>query len=219
MLCINHVNKTLKDRKVLNDICVTFERGKIYGLRGINGSGKTMLMRMAAGLIFPDSGSVSIDGKQLGKDLSFPEKMGVLIENPAFLNAYTGRSNLELLNSLSEEAHPEDVETALLRVGLDPEDRRKYRKYSLGMKQRLGIAAAIMGQPDLLLLDEPINALDEGGIDLFEQIIQQEKDRGAMILVTCHDDERLRRWSDVIVEVVDGRIVSLKEAVGHNIEN
>ena len=107
----------------------------------------------------------------------------------------------------------------MLRVGLDPEDRRKYRKYSLGMKQRLGIAAAIMGQPDLLLLDEPINALDEEGIDLFEQIIQQEKDRGAMVLITCHDDERLRRWSDVIVEVVDGRIVSLKEAVGHNIEN
>ena len=138
---IEDLSKSIKGALILDKVSITLTSGKIYGLRGKNGSGKTMLMRAMAGLLIPDSGSVIINGKTLHKDISFPESIGILIENPSFLPQYTGFKNLKLLAGLTGGISDEDIKTALDRVGLDPEDKRTYRKYSLGMKQKLGIAA------------------------------------------------------------------------------
>ena len=131
---IEHVSKKIKDALVLDDVCMTLESGNIYGFQGVNGSGKTMLMRAVSGLMYPTSGTISIDGKVLGKNMAFPEKIGMLIENPAFIDSYTGYDNLKMLASINKGEV--DISRALETVGLNPQDKRKYRKYSLGMKQR-----------------------------------------------------------------------------------
>ena len=151
-IVVKNVSKKIKDAVILNDISVSFSSGRIYGLKGKNGSGKTMLMRTVAGLLIPDSGSVVINGRTLHKDMSFPDSIGILIENPAFLPQYTGFKNLKLLASLSSGISDEDIRTALERVGLDPDDKRTYRKYSLGMKQKLGIASWV-SQTSLSLMN------------------------------------------------------------------
>ena len=207
---ITDVNKTIKKAPILRDINVEFTGGKVYGLRGKNGSGKTMLMRAICGLITPDSGIIDIDGKILGKDISFPEEMGLLIENPVFLDSYTGADNLRLLASLNGTASNEDIMEALGKVGLDYSDKRKYRKYSLGMKQRLGIAATIMEHPGIIVWDEPLNALDTEGVRLFNEIIKEEKEKGTLIIMSCHDEIRLNEYSDVIVVMENGRILSVE---------
>ena len=152
---LEHVTKKIKGVPVLQDVTKTFTGGCIYGLSGKNGCGKTMLMRTMAGLIYPTSGVVKINGKTLGKDISFPPSMGLLIENPAFLRGYTGLENLEILAKVQGGVPQDEIRATLEQVGLAPDDRRKYYKYSLGMRQRLGIAAAIMGKPDIILLDDP----------------------------------------------------------------
>lgn len=207
MIELEHVSKIIKGRTVLEEINCTFQKGLTYGLKGINGSGKTMLMRIISGLIYPTSGTVRIGGKELGKELSFPEHMGLLLENPAFLDSYTGYHNLELLASLHGSIGKTEIRDALARVGLDPEDKRKYRKYSLGMKQRLGIAAAIMEKPDILILDEPLNALDTSGVELFSNIIREEKQKGTLIILSCHEDEKLKEYADVIWIMENGKII------------
>ncbi|MEE1101289.1 MAG: ATP-binding cassette domain-containing protein [Agathobacter sp.] len=211
MIKLENVSKKIRDRIVLNNISFSFEDGKIYGLKGINGSGKTMLMRMIAGLIYPTEGRILVEGKELTKDISFPEKLGLLLENPAFLDRYTGLENLKILAELSGDVKIEKLRETLIKVGLDPDDKRKYRKYSLGMKQRLGIAAAIMDEPSILMLDEPINALDADGVELFTGIIEEEKKRGTLIILSCHEEARLREYSDVIVLMEDGKIVDTEE--------
>lgn len=211
MIKLENVSKKIRDRIVLNNISFSFEDGKIYGLKGINGSGKTMLMRMIAGLIYPTEGRILVEGKELTKDISFPEKLGLLLENPAFLDRYTGLENLKILAELSGDVKIEKLRETLIKVGLDPDDKRKYRKYSLGMKQRLGIAAAIMDEPSILMLDEPINALDADGVELFTGIIEEEKKRGTLIILSCHEEARLREYSDVIVFMEDGKIVDTEE--------
>jgi ABC-2 type transport system ATP-binding protein len=152
-------------------------------------------MRIISGLIYPTTGKVLIDGKELGKDISFPEEMGLLIENPVFLDSYTGADNLRLLASLNGTASNEDIMEALGKVGLDYSDKRKYRKYSLGMKQRLGIAATIMEHPGIIVWDEPLNALDTEGVRLFNEIIKEEKEKGTLIIMSCHDEIRLNEYS------------------------
>lgn len=211
MIKLENVSKKIRDRIVLNNISFSFEDGKIYGLKGINGSGKTMLMRMIAGLIYPTEGRILVEGKELTKDISFPEKLGLLLENPAFLDRYTGLENLKILAELSGDVKIEKLRETLIKVGLDPDDKRKYRKYSLGMKQRLGIAAAIMDEPSILMLDEPVNALDADGVELFTGIIEEEKKRGTLIILSCHEEARLREYSDVIVLMEDGKIVDTEE--------
>lgn len=200
--------KTIKGVPVLDNITYSFKRGRVYGLRGKNGSGKTMLLRALSGLIFPTSGSVTIDGKRLGKDISFPESVGLLIENPSFISKYTGVKNLELLASLTGTIGSAEVREALSRVGLDPDDKRHYRKYSLGMKQRLGIACAIMEKPKILLLDEPINALDPTGTEQVELILDDAKRSGAFVVVACHDNDELKLLADEILTLAEGRIIS-----------
>lgn len=213
MIELNNVSKEIKGRTVLDNISITFEEGHVYGLKGINGSGKTMLMRLISGLIYPTTGSVMIEEKKLGEAISFPQDMGLLIENPTFLNSYTGYKNLELLASLNGKIGEEEIKEALRKVGLEPDDKRKYRKYSLGMKQRLGLAAAVMENPKLLILDEPLNALDTDGIALFDKIMEEEKKKGTLVILSCHDEEKLREYSDTIVTLENGKMLNVEEGV------
>ena len=198
--------KTIKGVEILSHVNLAMDAGKIYGLRGKNGSGKTMFMRCICGLILPSSGEIRVDGKCIGKDIDFPPSIGVLIENPAFLNAYTGLENLKLLASIKGQITETEIRKTLIAVGLDPDDRRKYRKYSLGMKQRLGIACALMESPDIILLDEPINALDQKGVEMVKELLLELRNQGKLIIVACHDNQELEFLSDVIYHVDNGRI-------------
>lgn len=213
---LKNVSKRLNDVTVLEDISLTLESGTIYGLKGKNGCGKTMLMRMMAGLIYPTSGTVSIDGKILHKDIATPRSIGILIENPAFLPGYTGQRNLELLAGLTGKADRTQIAKTMSRVGLDPNDKRTYRKYSLGMKQRLGIACALMECPDLILLDEPINAIDEKGVPKIWEALQEEKQRGALIVLACHDTEELTSLADQIITIEEGKICGISSQIERN---
>ena len=213
---LKNVSKRLNDVTVLEDISLTLESGTIYGLKGKNGCGKTMLMRMMAGVIYPTSGTVSIDGEILHKDIATPRSIGVLIENPAFLPGYTGQRNLELLAGLTGKADRTQIAKTMSRVGLAPNDKRTYRKYSLGMKQRLGIACALMERPDLILLDEPINAIDEKGVPKIWEALQEEKQRGALIVLACHDTEELTSLADQIITIEEGKICSISSQIERN---
>lgn len=213
---LKNVSKRLNDVTVLEDISLTLESGTIYGLKGKNGCGKTMLMRMMAGLIYPTSGTVSIDGEILHKDIATPRSIGILIENPAFLPGYTGQRNLELLAGLTGKADRTQIAKTMNRVGLDPSDKRTYRKYSLGMKQRLGIACALMECPDLILLDEPINAIDEKGVPKIWEALQEEKQRGALIVLACHDTEELTSLADQIITIEEGKICGISSRIERN---
>ncbi len=203
---LKDIEKTIGANTVLSDINVRLESGNIYGLKGKNGSGKTMLMRIICGLIRPSRGEVSIDGKILHKDISFPESIGVLIENPAFLSQYSGFDNLKLLSSIKKIIKDEDIIRTIEKVGLDPHDKKKYKKYSLGMKQKLGIACAIMEKPDIIILDEPVNAVDEDGVKRIREILCELKNENKIIILACHDKEELYFLSDNIIEIENGRI-------------
>lgn len=207
-ITLNNVSKTIRRTAVIDRVSLHLEGGKVYGLKGYNGSGKTMLMRLIAGLLHPTEGEVRIDGKMLGKDIDFPPSIGLLLENPAFLAQYTGFENLKLIAALNGTADDCQICAALERAGLDPDDRRKYRKYSLGMKQRLGIACAVFEKPDILLLDEPTNALDADGVERISQIIREECKRGALVVLTCHEQTRLDALADTIYTIEHGRIIS-----------
>lgn len=198
--------KSFKSAEVLKNINLTLESGKVIGLKGKNGSGKTMLMRDISGLILPTSGKVYINDKELGRQISFPPSIGILIENPSFISNYTGFKNLKILASIQNRISDDEIRDAIRKVGLDPDDKRTFKKYSLGMKQRLGIAAAIMERPDIVILDEPINALDEAGAGLIKGLLDELKANGSLIIIACHDTEELNYLSDEIYEIYDGEI-------------
>lgn len=204
---LEHVTKKIKGVSVLQDITKTFRGGCIYGLSGKNGCGKTMLMRMMAGLIYPTTGEVRINGKVLGKELSFPPSLGLLLENPAFLRGYTGYENLEILAGIQGNVEKEEIRETLEQVGLNPEDKRKYYKYSLGMRQRLGVAAAVLGKPDIILLDEPINAIDAGGVSAIRDVIRSLVDEKRIIVIACHDKEEMEYMADDILYMAEGRFI------------
>ena len=184
---IKNLTKKIGSNIVLLNINLTMNAGTIYGFKGKNGSGKTMLMRAVSGLITPTEGEVSIDGKVLGKDISFPPSIGLLIENPAFLPTYSGFDNLKMIASIKSLVSDEEIRDIIRRVGLDPEDKKKYKKYSLGMKQKLGIACAIMEKPDIIILDEPINAIDEDGVKVIRELLDELKKEEKIIILACHD--------------------------------
>ena len=208
---LEHYTKNFKKVTVLDDINLTLESGKVIGLKGKNGSGKTMLMRAISGLILPTSGKVFINDKELGKQISFPPSIGLLIENPSFIANYTGFKNLKILASIQNKISDEEIREAIRKVGLKPDVPRTFKKYSLGMKQRLGIAAAIMEKPDIVILDEPINALDEAGAGLIKGILDELKANGSLIIIACHDTEELNYLSDEVYEIYEGQLVD-KEA-------
>ena len=204
---IENATKAIKGATILNNISIGFEEGKIYGLRGKNGSGKTMLLRLIAGLILPTSGSVYIGEEKLGKDISFPPSIGVLIENPSFISNYTGFENLKSLASIQRRINDDEIKDSIRSVGLDPQDRRPFRKYSLGMKQRLGIACAVMEKPDIVLLDEPYSALDDNAIALTSEIIQKQRQRGGLVILASHEWDTIRDIVDRTVDMENGKIV------------
>lgn len=203
---VRNVTKTIKGVKVLDDISIDIPSGSVTGLRGINGSGKTMLMRAVCSLIGLDDGSIEVDGKRVGVDVDSPPSVGLLIENPGFIDGFSGFDNLWLLAQLTGRIGSREVESALELVGLKSARDKAYRTYSLGMKQRLGIAAAIMESPDLVVLDEPTNALDESGVALIQDIVHAQADRGAAVLVASHDAAVLSSLADRIYELYEGRI-------------
>lgn len=205
-IVVNEVSKSIYGVPIINSISMKLVSGNVYGFQGINGSGKTMLMRLICGLIYPTKGEIIIDGKRLGKEITFPQSVGLLLENPAFLDSYTGYENLEMLASIKNIITREEIHEAITSVGLDPLDKRKYKKFSLGMKQRLGIAAAIMEKPDILILDEPTNSLDSSGVSLVKAIIANERERGAIIILACHDLPVLQDVSDEIFLLEQGKI-------------
>ena len=209
---IKEVTKMIHGNVVLDGISGIMQSGVIYGIQGINGSGKTMLMRILLGFIYPTNGVVKINGKQLGKELEFADSLGCLLENPTFLERYSGYENLKMLASIRNLIGEEEIYSILQKVGLDEEaGKKKYRKYSLGMKQRLGIAAAIMEKPDIVILDEPTNALDSDGVDMVKKLILEEKKRGALVVISCHDMTILEYLSDEIWKLENGRLVERLE--------
>lgn len=208
MIEIKQVSKKIRRVPILSDISLNVEQGQVVGLRGPNGSGKTMLMRCVAGLVRPTSGAVVIDGKQLHRDIAFPKSIGLLIENPSLLENRCAFSNLKILASIKGLTKEKQIRDTLIKVGLNPDDKRAFRKYSLGMKQRLGLAAAVLESPRILLLDEPTNALDSDGVEMFRSLLQREKARGAAILLTSHDGALLEELSDDIYEMREGGVLN-----------
>ena len=211
IIALENVSFYIKDEPILNKIDLELKSGLVYCLSGKNGCGKTMLMRGILGLLSPQiEGTVWIDGKQLGKDIYFPPSVGILLENPAFLPSLTGFQNLRLLADLKKEiVSDKDIRNVMGRVGLDPDEKKEYTKYSLGMGQRLGIANAILDEPDLLILDEPMNSLDPEGRDRIRAIIHEERDRGALVLTACHMPEDVEAIADQVIWMDDGRIVKI----------
>ena len=208
ILQIENLTKKIKGVTVLDNINLTLTGGTCYGFEGKNGSGKTMLMRLISGLIYPTTGEIIINDKILGRDCSFPESIGLLIENPAFLTDYTAYENLKMLNGMvGKKLSKEEILDVIESVGLDPKDKRKYYKFSLGMKQRLGIAAAIMGKPEVILLDEPINAIDVDGVSEIRNLIRDLRDEDRVIVIACHDKEEMEYMADEIIYMKDGKIV------------
>lgn len=204
MVELKNINKSLSKRLILDNISYKFEYGKVYGLCGTNGSGKTMLLRAICGLIVPDSGEIAIDGKVLHKDISFPPSVGIVIENMTLLPGYNAFDNLKLIAQIKKVASDDDIKNAINRVGLKSD--LKVRKFSLGMKQRLNIAQAVFEKPKIILLDEPTNALDDSGVKLVYDIIKEEKERGALIIIATHHEEDLKEMCDVILRVSEGRL-------------
>ncbi len=202
MVEIKDYNKKLSSRPILTDINYTFDYGKIYGLYGHNGSGKTMLLRAIAGLIVPDSGKIVIDGKQLHKDISFPPSIGLVIENMNLLPQYNAFDNLKILSKIKKVATDDDISTAIERVGLKSD--LKVKKFSLGMKQRLNIAQAVFEKPKIILLDEPTNALDNDGVKLIYKLLDEERKRGALVIIATHHKEDLEEICDVVLKMSEG---------------
>ena len=205
-ISIEHVTKKLKDATVLKDICLEMKGGTVYGLQGKNGSGKTMLMRAISGLIRPTSGRIVINGEQLHKNISIPRSIGLLLENPSLLPEYDASQNLKLLAKMQGGVPEDEIRQLIRDVGLEDAGHKKVEKYSLGMKQRLGIAAAILGSPDIILLDEPINAIDGEGVEEIRSLILSLKNEKRIIIVACHDKEEMNLLADEIVHLRDGRI-------------
>lgn len=204
-IIVSNATKTMKGRLILSDVSVTLDRNGIYGFFGINGSGKTMLFRAIAGLIHLDSGYVQVFGKTIGKDVSFPPRLGMVLA-AGFWDEYTGFDNLKMLASIKRQIGDGEIRAALKRVGLDPHDTRTYRNYSLGMKQRLEIAQAIMESPELLILDEPTNSLDSEGLQMVLDLIKEQQQRGATILLASHNVVELEELCDRRFKMYEGAI-------------
>ncbi|AJG96975.1 multidrug ABC transporter ATP-binding protein [Clostridium beijerinckii] len=206
---LKNVSKVVKDSKILDSISLSLEKGKIYGFLGSNGSGKTMLFRTISGLIRPTSGEVSINDKVIGKEIDFPESCGITIENTGFWNDQTGFDNLKNIASIKNIVDDRAIMESMERIGLNPQDKRKFRKYSLGMKQKLALVQAFMESQDLIILDEPTNSLDEESAIRVRNILREERSRGATILIASHISEDIDRLADKKFKVDLGRVYEI----------
>ena len=212
MIEIRHVSKSFKGENVLQDINLDLYENHIYGFVGRNGSGKSVLFKLICGYLHPDLGDVTVRGKQIGKDVDFPENLGALIENPGFLWQESAMSNLLYLAKITGKIGKREVMDAIRKVGLDPLSRKHVGKYSLGMKQRLGIAQAIMEDPDILILDEPMNGLDESGIDEMRNLILEFRRPGKIVLIASHNKEDIQILCDEVYEMKNGKICNRDSA-------
>lgn len=207
---INGVSLTLRKTQILKDINKTFEKGKIHGLIGRNGSGKTMLMKCICGFIKPTKGEITVFGKKIGKDCDFPDSVGIIIETPGFIPYYSGYKNLKFLADLNRKITGEQVKNAMNQVGLAPELKRHVKKYSLGMRQRLGLAQAIMEDPDILILDEPMNGLDKDGVTDMRNYLLDLKANGKTILIASHSAEDIDVLCDTVHEMDKGVLTTIR---------
>mgnify|MGYP001054219282 FL=1 len=199
-ICVENVTKAFGNQEVLKAVCVKFEMGKIYGIVGRNGSGKTVLLKCICGLLYPSTGTVTVDGKVVGKDVDYPENIGFIIETPGFLPRYSGLKNLKYLASIRGKVKEDEIRKYMELVGLNPNDKKHVGNYSLGMKQRLGIAQALMETPDILILDEPMNALDNNGVEEMRSVLLKMKEQGKLIIIASH----VRDDIDILCDKVYG---------------
>ncbi len=202
-IIVEHVYKSFGMEQILTDVSMKVLPGKIFGIVGNNGSGKTVLMKCICGFLQPDSGIVRVNGKIVGKACDFPEDLGVIIETPGFLPNLTGYQNLKILASLKGIIGKKEIREVLLQVGLDPDMRKPVGKYSLGMRQRLGIAQAIMEKPKVLILDEPFNGLDKTGVGHMRDLLQELKGQGKAILLASHNAQDIEVLCDEVHDMED----------------
>ena len=207
---ISHVTKKYGAATVLNDVNISFEKGKIHGLIGRNGSGKTMLMKCICGFVPVTQGSVTVNGKKIGKDIDVPENLGAIIETPGFLNNYSGYNNLKFLAGINKKIGREQIREAISFVGLDPDSKKHVGRYSLGMRQRLGLAQAIMENPDILLLDEPMNGLDKHGVKEMRELFKSLAQQGKTIIMANHSAEDIDVLCYTVCEMDLGVLTRVK---------
>lgn len=211
MINTENLSLTINKTEILRDITISFDKGKIHGLIGRNGSGKTMLMKCVCGFVRATSGKVTVADKEIGRDCDFPESTGVIIETPGFIPYYSGYKNLKLLADLSGKAGKDEICNAMRTVGLSPELKRHVKKYSLGMRQRLGLAQAIMEDPDLLILDEPMNGLDKDGVADMRRYLLDLKAKGKTIIIASHSAEDIEVLCDTVCEMDKGRLSVIRQ--------
>ncbi len=202
-IVVEHVFKAFGKEKVLKDVSLIINPGQIYGIVGNNGSGKTVLMKCICGFMKPDKGKIYVDGKQIGKDVDFPQSIGVIIETPGFIPHETGFSNLKILAGLKGLIGKEEIRDTIIKVGLDPDMKKPVGKYSLGMRQRLGIAQAIMENPNVLILDEPFNGLDKHGVEEMRQLLKELKTSGKAMLLASHNAKDIEELCDIVHDMED----------------
>ena len=201
---VQNVVKRFRDQVVLKNVSISFEKGKIHGIVGRNGSGKTVLFKCICGLMHPEEGVILVNGKRVGRDVDMPENIGAIIEAPGFLPNYSGYKNLRFLANIRRKIGKEEILNVLKTVGLDPESRKHVGKYSLGMRQRLGIAQAIMEDPKILILDEPMNGLDNAGVQDIRALLLELKAQGKTILLASHNHEDIAALCDTVHEMDGG---------------
>ena len=212
MAIIDVKDVTLKIKKddILKNISVEFEEGKIHGLIGRNGSGKTMLMKCICGFVKPSSGEITVKDKKVGKDIDFPDDVGIIIETPGFIPYYSGYRNLKLLAGLNKKISNEQIKDSIKSVGLDPDMKKSVRKYSLGMRQRLGLAQAIMEDPSILILDEPLSGLDKEGVTEMREYLKTFREQGKTILIASHSTEDIEILCDTVSEMDKGILTKIR---------
>jgi ABC-2 type transport system ATP-binding protein len=209
-ISVQQVSKSFGETEVLHEVSHDFEGGKIHGIVGNNGSGKTVLMKCICGFLLPTKGRIFVYDKQIGRDMDFPEDAGIIIETPGFLPNLTGKKNLELLASLRRRIEREAIRQAIIRVGLDPDMKKPVGKYSLGMRQRLGIAQAIMENPSLLILDEPLNGLDKVAVVQMRSLIRELREQGKTIILASHNQQDIEELCDTVCEMDAGILTVVK---------
>lgn len=204
---IKDYTKKIKDKLILDNINLKLETGKVYGFYGRNGSGKTMLFRAIATLIYPSSGDILIDNKSIIKDDFDLSDIGLLLEDPGFYSHLNGFDNLSLLYEINNKKDPNHIRKILKKIGLDNYEKEKYKEYSLGMKQKLRIAQAIMENQKIIILDEPTNGLDETSMENIRNIIISLKDEGKLVLLASHNKDDLKYLCDTIYKIDNGKII------------
>lgn len=209
-IVVENVTKKFKDQVVLKSVDVKFEMGKIYGIIGRNGSGKTVLLRCICGLLYPTTGTVTVCGRVVGKEIDYPENIGFIIESPGFLPKYSGLKNLKYLASIRGKVKEAEIRKYIELVGLNPDDKKHVGNYSLGMRQRLGIAQALMEDPDILILDEPMNALDNNGVEDMRKVLLKMKEQGKTIIIASH----IRDDIDILCDEVYGMDAGIMDKMG-----